>query len=148
MVRTHAAFHSALVMCVSRSQNPMQSASDAPPPPGVLGAASLGLAPGDSAMFGCATPPVENCVSSCGESGAMGASSGAGAAISAGGVGAGGDGVGMMPTPKLNSAPTVAADPLLPGDALGVRMGCGLPIVAGEMTVPTSGTRVALFGSN
>ena len=43
MVRTQAAFHSALLMCVSWSQKPMQSASDSPPPPGVLGADSLGL---------------------------------------------------------------------------------------------------------
>jgi len=68
----------------------MQSASDLPPLPGALGADSLGLAeeepPGDSAMLGCATPPVENCVCSCGESGAMGASSGVGAAISDGGA--------------------------------------------------------------
>ena len=42
MVRAQAAFHSALLMCVSRSQNPMQSASDLPPPPGALGADSLG----------------------------------------------------------------------------------------------------------
>jgi hypothetical protein len=42
----------------------MQSASDLPPPPDVLGADSLGLAEeeasGDSAMFGCTVPPVEN----------------------------------------------------------------------------------------
>jgi hypothetical protein len=64
----------------------MQSANDSPPPPGVLGADSVELVeklPGDSAMLGCTTPPVENCVCSCGE---MGASSGAGAAISDGGL--------------------------------------------------------------
>ena len=64
MVRTQAAFHSALLICVARSQNPMQSASDLPPPPGVLGADPLGLAEeeafGDSAMFGSRVPPVEN----------------------------------------------------------------------------------------
>src|SRR5262245_12243924 len=43
MVRTQAAFHSALLMCVSRSQNPMQSARDLPPPPGALDADALGL---------------------------------------------------------------------------------------------------------
>jgi hypothetical protein len=68
IVRIQAAFHSALLMCVSESQNPMQSARDSPPPPGALGAESLGLAeneaPGDSAMFGCTTPPLENCVES------------------------------------------------------------------------------------
>jgi len=68
----------------------MQSANDLPPPPGALGADSLGLAeevtPGDSAKFGCATPPVENCVCNCGDSGAIGTSSGVGAAISDCGV--------------------------------------------------------------
>ena len=54
MVRRQAAFHSVLVMCVSRSQKPMQSASDLPPPPGALGANSLGLpgeVPGESARL-------------------------------------------------------------------------------------------------
>ena len=37
MVRKQAAFHSALVIWVSRSQNPMQSASVLPPPPCALG---------------------------------------------------------------------------------------------------------------
>jgi hypothetical protein len=64
IVRTQADFHSALLICVARSQNPMQSASDLPPPPGVLGADPLGLvkeeASGDSAMFGCRVPPEEN----------------------------------------------------------------------------------------
>jgi hypothetical protein len=64
ILRTQAAFHSALLICVARSQNPMQSASDLPPPPGVLGADPLGLvkeeASGDSAMFGCRVPPEEN----------------------------------------------------------------------------------------
>src|SRR5438874_7122497 len=49
IVRLQATRHSAFVMCVSRSQKPMQSWSDLPPPPGLLGADSLGLAPGDSA---------------------------------------------------------------------------------------------------
>lgn len=38
-----AARHSTLVMCVAASQKPMQSASDLPPPPGLLGADWLGL---------------------------------------------------------------------------------------------------------
>jgi hypothetical protein len=41
--RLHAARHSTLLMCVAASQNPMQSASDLPPPPGLLDADSLGL---------------------------------------------------------------------------------------------------------
>jgi len=41
--RLQAARHSTLLMCVAASQKPMQSASDLPPPPGLLGAASLAL---------------------------------------------------------------------------------------------------------
>jgi hypothetical protein len=41
--RLQAARHSTLLMCVPASQKPMQSASDLPPPPGLLGADSLGL---------------------------------------------------------------------------------------------------------
>ena len=52
--RLQAARHSTLVMCVAASQKPMQSASDLPPPPALLGADSLGLplpdeAPGERA---------------------------------------------------------------------------------------------------
>src|SRR5450755_4351111 len=43
--REHAPFHSALVMCASRSQNAMQSCNDFPPPPAVLAAVSDGLEP-------------------------------------------------------------------------------------------------------
>ena len=41
--RLQAARHSTLVMCVAASQKPMQSASDLPPPPGLLGADWLRL---------------------------------------------------------------------------------------------------------
>jgi hypothetical protein len=41
--RLQAARHSTLLMCVAASQKPMQSASDLPPPPGLLGADWLGL---------------------------------------------------------------------------------------------------------
>lgn len=75
-------------MCVAASQNPMQSASELPPPPGALGAASLGLAedvPGDRARLLCGgLPPLENCVDSCGESGATAGACGAGVASVAG----------------------------------------------------------------
>ena len=65
MERLQAARHSTLVICVPLSQKPMQSASDLPPPPGVLGADSLGLplpeaVPGASARSGADPPPVEN----------------------------------------------------------------------------------------
>src|SRR4029078_7674053 len=75
IVRLQAARHSAFVMCVAASKKPMQSARLLPPPPGALGADSLGLpddAPGDSARpLAPVDPPVANCVGSCGESGAM-----------------------------------------------------------------------------
>jgi hypothetical protein len=139
MVRTQADFHSALLMCVSRSQNPMQSASDLPPPPGALGADSLGLAeeeePGDSARFGCTTPTVENCVGSCGESGATGANSGMGFAIADGGVTrSGGAGGGAMVISEL--AAEFAADvlPLVAVVPAGLCMGRDLPEIAGVVT--------------
>jgi hypothetical protein len=57
--------HSTLLMCVAASQKPMQSASDLPPPPGLLGADSLGLplpdeVPGERAGLGEPPPPVAN----------------------------------------------------------------------------------------
>jgi hypothetical protein len=91
MLRTQADFHSAFVMCVPRSQKPMQSASVLPPPPGLLGAVSLGLpgeVPGVRARLGRATLEVANCSGNCGESGAIGASSGNGSPIADGGVAA------------------------------------------------------------
>ncbi len=64
-------------MCVAGSQKPMQSVRRLPPPPGVLGADSLGLdEPGDRASVLLAgVPPVANWVGSCGDSGAMSGSS-------------------------------------------------------------------------
>ena len=63
--RLQAARHSTLLMCVAASQKPMQSASDLPPPPGLLGADSLGLplpdeVPGERARLGAEPPPVAN----------------------------------------------------------------------------------------
>jgi len=63
--RLQAARHSPLLMCVAASQKPMQSASVLPPPPGLLGAASLGLpladeVPGERARLGEEPPPVAN----------------------------------------------------------------------------------------
>ena len=58
--RLHAARHSTLLICVAASQKPIQSASALPPPPGLLGADSLGLVPGESARFGEEPPPVAN----------------------------------------------------------------------------------------
>jgi hypothetical protein len=150
MVRKQAAFHSVLVMCVSRSQNPMQSASDLPPPPGALGADSLGLAeeetPGESAMLGWTTPPVENCVCSCGESGAMGSSSGAGAAIADGGITPGGGGVGIVPIPEFSSAPVLPAENELPlpvPEPAGLRMDWDLAPTAGGVVVTGKVERIA-----
>jgi hypothetical protein len=87
-------------------------------------------------MLGCTTPPVENCVCSCGESGAIGASSGARPAISAGGVGSGGGGVAMMPIPELKRSDAAAADPVFLGTAPGARIIWGLPTIAGCLAVP------------
>ena len=56
-VRWHAARHSAFDMWVAGSQNPMQSLSVLPPPPGVLGRVSLAL-PGDVAPGVSARLPV------------------------------------------------------------------------------------------
>jgi hypothetical protein len=153
MVRAQAAFHSVLLMCVSRSQKPMQSASDLPPPPGALGADSLGLgaeeALGDSARLGCVTPPVANCVGSCGERGAMGASSGSGAAIADGGVTrSGGGGDGELSSPEIDRAAAAAAAPALPfvGVTAELWMDGGLLGIAGEVTVAAAGERGMPFG--
>ena len=57
-------------MCVAGSQKFIQACSDLPPPPGVLGADSLGE-PGDSArLLFVGVPPVANWVDSWGERGA------------------------------------------------------------------------------
>jgi hypothetical protein len=153
MVRAQAPFHSALLMCVSRSQNPMQSASDLPPPPGALGADSLGLAaeeaPGDSARLGCVTPPVANCVGSWGERGAMGASSGTGAAIADGGVTrSGGGGDGEVPIAEIDRAASAAAAAELRfvGVTAELWMDWGLLAIAGDVTVAAAGERGAPFG--
>jgi hypothetical protein len=155
MVRAQAAFHSALLMCVSRSQKPMQSASDLPPPPGALGADSLGLgaeeALDDSARLGCATPPpVANCVCSCGERGAMGASSGSGAAIADGGVTrSGGGGDGELPNPEIDRAAAAAAAAAeLPfvGVTAELWVDCGLLAIAGDVRVAAAGERGTPFG--
>ncbi|MGE0851750.1 MAG: hypothetical protein AB7O44_19335 [Hyphomicrobiaceae bacterium] len=83
IVRRQAARHWTFVMCVARSQNLMQSASDLPPPPGLLGSASLGLdgsePPGERAMLlAGGSPPPEIAVGSCWGSGATAGASGAG----------------------------------------------------------------------
>jgi hypothetical protein len=93
-----AARHSRLVMWVAGSQNRMQSSSVLPPPPGVLGAASL--EPGESASEPClAVPPPDKTLGdTCGDKGAMAGTWGAGAPIAEGGpalpVADGGDGEG------------------------------------------------------
>src|SRR5262245_13237900 len=79
-------------MCVAASQKPMQSASDLPPPPGLLGADSLGLeeeVPGDSARLGEELPPVANWVGNGSDMGESAGSAGSGVAGAAGPVAAG-----------------------------------------------------------
>src|SRR4051812_16338745 len=70
-------------MCVPASQKPIQSLNDLPPPPGALGADSLGL-PGDSAKppLCLGTPPPDNTFDGCcGDSGDMPGTCGAGVPI-------------------------------------------------------------------
>lgn len=79
-------------MCVPASQKLMQSASDLPPPPGLLGADSLGLeveVAGDRARFGEEPPPVANWVGSGSDMGERAGSAGSGVAGAAGPVAAG-----------------------------------------------------------
>src|SRR5262249_48054419 len=73
-------------MCVAGSQKSIQACSVLPPPPGALGADSLGE-PGDSARLPVVVPPVANAVGSWGERGAMTGACGAGWAICDGGAG-------------------------------------------------------------
>jgi len=99
-------------MCVAGSQKPMQSVSRLPPPPGVLGADSLGLdEPGDSASVLLAgVPPVANWVGSCGERGAMSGSSCRAGRLSEGPV----DGVcGVKGSGPLKLTPALLLDPEL-----------------------------------
>jgi len=131
----------------------MQSASDLPPPPGALGADSLGLgaeeALGDSARLGCVTPPVANCVGSCGERGAMGASSGLGAAIADGGVTrSGGGGDGELPIPEIDRAAAAAAAAELPlvGVTAELWMDWGLLAIAGDVMAAAADERGTPFG--
>jgi hypothetical protein len=117
----------------------MQSASDLPPPPGALGADSLGLAeeevPGDSARFGCTTPPLENCVGSCGGSGATGASSGIGCAIADGGVTlSGGAGGGAMVMSELAAELAAVVLPFVAVAPAGLCIDQGLPEISGVAT--------------
>ena len=80
--RWQAAFHCCFVMCVSRSQKPMQSLKLLPPPPAALGACSLAL-PGVSANeLGLAAPPLDAVAGGCdGDRGAVVGVCGAGVPI-------------------------------------------------------------------
>lgn len=87
--RLQAARHSGFVMWVAASQKPMQSMSDLPPPPGLLGADSLGLegdVAGESARFGEDPPPVANWVGNGSDIGASAGSAGSGVVGAAGPV--------------------------------------------------------------
>ena len=88
-------------MCVAASQKPMQSASDLPPPPGLLGAASLGLPlpaelPGERASEELPEepPPVANWLGKGGDIGESGGTVDPGCAV-VGAVGPG-DAGGVM----------------------------------------------------
>jgi hypothetical protein len=108
----------------------MHAASDLPPPPGALGACSLGL-PGDSARLPePLAPPVANCEGSCGDSGAIAGAWGAGApSCEAGAEGLGDTGLGDtgLGDTGLGGGPLVMTPPdplraedLLPADRVAV----------------------------
>lgn len=92
--RTQEAFHSAFVMCVSRSQNARQSCKLLPPPPATLGAASVGLVleEDEEGVVSVLAPPpaVSVVVAIAGESGATDGTRSAGAPIAGAGGGGGG----------------------------------------------------------
>jgi hypothetical protein len=91
---------------VPASQKPMQAASVRPPPPGLLGADSLGLpddVAGDRARLGAEPPPVANCVTSGSDMGESAGRAGSGVAAAAGAVTAG----------KAPAGSVAAADPAL-----------------------------------
>ena|SRR5436190_3667215 len=92
--RPHAFFHSAFVICVADSQKLMQSSSDLPPPPAILGADSVGLVlEGSAGAILVAPPAVRTVVVAGAERGAMAVAWAAGAPIADTGVGAAADGV-------------------------------------------------------
>ena len=88
-VRVQAARHSTLLMCVPRSQKSMQACRVSPPPPGTLGADSLGLAleaADDAVRSVRAGPPLDSIVwAGGGDNGAMAVVWGAGVAMAEGG---------------------------------------------------------------
>jgi hypothetical protein len=96
--RSQALCHSAFVMCVRRSQNPMQSRNLRPPPPAVLVADSLGLllpGVGEGSLSMRALPPLKGVVVIGGDdNGAVPGNLGLGLPIAEGGGGAGTDGAG------------------------------------------------------
>ena len=107
-------------MWVAASQKPMQSLSDLPPPPGLLGADSLGLegdVAGESARFGEDPPPVANCVGNGSDIGASAGSAGSGVAGAAGPV-----------TGVVVGALVVGAATLAAADELAVGLARPLPL--------------------
>ena len=100
-VRVQAERHSVLVMCVPASQKPMHASSVSPPPPGALGANSLGLAVEvvdekpevveedvelDVVVFTPDEPPLDSIsAAGAGESGAIAVAWGAGVPMAEGG---------------------------------------------------------------
>jgi hypothetical protein len=121
--RLHAARHSTLLMCVAASQKPIQSASALPPPPGLLGADSLGLLPGESARFGEEPPPVANWLGKGSDMGDSGGAVDPGCAV----VGAAGVGVAGTPAGGVSPADGVVDNEVdgAPG-AVGAGPTCGV----------------------
>src|SRR5215468_7963388 len=123
-MRVHAARHSALLMCVRASQKRMHACTPCPPPPGALGAVSLGLGE-PPALLGVLVA-VATCAGSWGESGAMAACCGMGTAICDAGAAAGAvwGGVAAEPPPpplprEFVVPPDAPFDAMEPEDAEG-----------------------------
>jgi hypothetical protein len=113
--RLQAARHSDLLICVPASQKPIQAASDRPPPPGLLGADSLGLpeaVAGDRARLGDEPPPVANWVCSGSDMGESAGKAGSGLAAAAGAVTGG-----SSPAGSVAAAAEAALEALAAGSA-------------------------------
>jgi hypothetical protein len=116
----------------------MQSASDLPPPPGLLGADSLGLeeeVAGDRARLGAAPPPVANWVGNGSDIGESAGSAGSGVAGAAGAVAAG-----------RGTGAAVGAAPVAPGVLTALVLLLSVADARGAATSVPAATPVAAPG--
>jgi hypothetical protein len=131
--RAQAAFHSAFDICVSRSQYAMQSCRRLPPPPAVLGAASVGLVleeAGEDIVSVLAAPPAVGVVVAIGGgSGATDCDWGAGAPIADAGVGGGAaGGAGSVDTALMLEAGTDVVEVAVADTANGAKACCACTV--------------------